>query len=82
MIVFDHLAAQKFNAKSGTQEIGADGSMDALFFANKAVRDDRKGFFIYVRDVKVYIPSTQGYSPKYLRKQALRERARIRNYVR
>ena len=80
MIVFDHIQMPvgKQNRPTKLFNAGTDGTQNAFYFHKKKFRDERKGFFIFARNVKVYIPETQKYSPKKLKKQARKERKRLR----
>jgi hypothetical protein len=70
MLVFDHLVEPK-HSELNLYGVGADGTQDALYWLNR-VNGPRKGFFVFVRNVDVYIPEMEKYDPKVVEKQAQR----------
>lgn len=80
VIVFDHLAkSNKTNPTSNSWDYGADGSYDALRFVNR-YHDQRKGFFVFQKNVTVYDPSLKKYDPKVIQKQYEEEAKRLKQY--
>lgn len=79
-IVFDHLAkSNKTRSTSNTWDYGADGSYDAIRFVNR-YHDQRKGFFVFKKNINVYDPSLKKYNPKVIQKQYEEEAKRLRQY--
>lgn len=77
MIVFDHLVAPRNANPHELFAMGPDGTQDALYWINR-VLNNRKGFFVYMRNVTVYDPSIEHYDPKVLERQMKREEKRLR----
>jgi hypothetical protein len=52
-----------------------------MFYHKKRFRDQRKGYFLTVRNVRVYIPETDQYDPKVVKKQARRAKKQLRRLL-
>lgn len=80
MIVYDHIDRTKKtnNNTSESQKVLTDGTQDAMFYHKKRFRDQRKGYFLTARNVRVYIPETDKYDPEVVRKQARRAKRQLR----
>jgi hypothetical protein len=80
MIVFDHLAMPKNTRPQNHYEGGPDGSYDAFCYINRVV-DERKGFFLLLRNVNVYDPAMDRYKESFIKKQLREEKKRLRKIL-
>jgi hypothetical protein len=77
MLVFDHMELPRNARPHDLYALGSDGTQDAVYWSNR-VNDQRKGFFLLLRNVTVYEPGIEGYSPRVLKQQLRLERKRLR----
>jgi len=61
MITFDHIGKPIKTNPVNLWDYGADGTYDALWWINR-VDNQRKGFFVFIRDVPIIEPKIEGYS--------------------
>jgi hypothetical protein len=80
MIVFDHLVMPKHTRPQSHYEGGPDGTYDAFCYINRVV-DERKGFFLLMRNVNVYDPAMDRYKESVIKKQLREERRRLKKIL-
>jgi hypothetical protein len=80
MIVFDHLAMPKNARPQNYYEGGPDGTYDAFCYINRVV-DERKGFFLLLRNVNVYDPAMDRYKESFIKKQLREEKKRLKKIL-
>jgi hypothetical protein len=76
MVTFDHIAKPNKTNPHVNWEFGPDGSTDGIFFLNR-VNQNRKGFFVFVKNVLIWSPGIEQYDPSQLRDIQKSERRRL-----
>jgi hypothetical protein len=81
LITFDNLVPPANARATQLNDLGPDGTVNGLLWLNRVFQaEERKGFFLFVRKIRLYSPGIENRSPKEIERQARAEAERQRKY--